>query len=107
MLDFTTILSGCITFIAALDLIKRAYNQISVNPADVDKTAVITPSGLSESLVMTFGLKNGAQSMQRYSDPTVGDLIFVFVYIDDILIAGRAQNTRIVLERLKKITSKS
>ena len=105
LLDFTTILKGCKVF-STLDL-KRAYNQIPVNLADVEKTAVITPFGLFESLGMTFGLKNGAQSMQRYCDAALGDLPFVFVYIDDILIASRTaeeheKHLAIVLERLKK-----
>ncbi|GFQ84417.1 hypothetical protein TNCT_391991 [Trichonephila clavata] len=38
---------------------------------------------------MTFGLKNAAQSFQRFLDSLFRDLPFCFVYIDDILIASR------------------
>ncbi|GFR18274.1 hypothetical protein TNCT_577671 [Trichonephila clavata] len=38
---------------------------------------------------MTFGLRNAAQSFQRFLDSLFRDLPFCFVYIDDILIASR------------------
>ncbi|GFR12994.1 hypothetical protein TNCT_111821 [Trichonephila clavata] len=38
---------------------------------------------------MTFGLRNAAQSFQRFLDSLFRDLPFGFVYIDDILIASR------------------
>ena len=55
---------------------------------------------------MCFGLSNAAQTFQRYADVALGDLWFVFVYIDDILIASRSllehlQHLKKVLERLK------
>lgn len=38
---------------------------------------------------MTFGLRNAAQTFQRFMDEVTRGLDFVFVYIDDILIASR------------------
>ena len=102
--DFTYILKDS-KYYSTLDL-KRTFNQIPVNPSDVEKTAVITPFGLFEYLGMCFGLRNAAQTFQRYADAALGDLPFAFVYIDDILIASptlemHLEHIRIVLERLK------
>ena len=104
LMDFTSILHGTKIY-STLDL-KRAFNQIDINPDDVEKTAVITPFGLFEYTAMCFGLSNAAQTFQRYADTALGDLWFVFVYIDDILIASRTllehlKHLKIVLDRLK------
>ena len=81
--DFSSRLAGCKIF-SKIDLI-RAYNQIPVAPEDVTKTAVITPFGLFEFKRMPYGLRNAAQTLQRFMDEVCRDLDFVFVFIDDIL----------------------
>ena len=86
--DFTAQLAGC-TIFSKVDLM-RGYNQIPVRPKDVPKTAVITPFGLFEFLCMPFGLKNAAQTFQRFIDQVLHGLNFLFAYIDDILIASRS-----------------
>jgi len=104
MVDITSGLSGNAVF-SKLDL-KKGYHQIPVNPADIKKTAIITPFGLFEFLRMPFGLKNAGMTFQRFMDRVMAGLDFVLVYLDDILVASHdrrshAGHLRQVLERLR------
>ena len=87
--DFSAHLAGAVVF-SKVDLV-RGYHQVPVHPQDVPKTAVITPFGLFEFLRMPFGLKGAAQTFQRLMDSVLRDMPFLFVYLDDILVASASR----------------
>lgn len=101
--DFTYILANKHIF-SKID-INRAYHFIQTAPADIEKTAIITPFGLFEFPRMTFGLRNAAQTFQRFMDSVFQGLDFVFNYIDDALIASEnesqhLEHLNIIFQRL-------
>ena len=78
-----------------------------MEPADIHKTAITTPFGLYEFVRMPFGLRNAAQTFQRFIDQLLRGLPFCYAYIDDVLIASTSpaehkEHLRTTLSRLKE-----
>lgn len=103
--DFTYHIAGCTVF-TKIDLVK-AYFQIPVAEEDRHKTAVTTPFGLFEFNRMPFGLRNAAQTFQRFVDTVLRGLTFCHGYIDDLLVASKNEeehktHLEQIFQRLKK-----
>ena len=87
--EFAQALHGATVF-STVDLV-CAFNQIPVAKEDIPKTAITAPFGLFEFPFMTFGLRNTAQTFQRFIDNVLRGLDFCYAYIDDILISSSLQ----------------
>ncbi|GFY21826.1 hypothetical protein TNCV_1169701 [Trichonephila clavipes] len=103
--DFHHILKGKRIF-SKIDLFK-AYFQIPIAEEDKEKTAIITPFGLFEFNVMSFGLRNAPSTFQRFINEVLFELEFIFPYLDDILVASETEeehktHLKLVFDRLQK-----
>ncbi|UYV78413.1 hypothetical protein LAZ67_16001275 [Cordylochernes scorpioides] len=87
--DFHHILKGTRVY-SKIDLCKAFY-QIPITEEDKPKTAIITPFGLFEFNVMSFGLRNATATFQRFMHEVLRNLDFAFVYLDDILVASKTE----------------
>ena len=78
-----------------------------MSEGDIAETAVITPFGLYEFLVLAFGLRNAGSSFQCMMDRVIRGLPFVFCYLDDLRVASRSpqehmEHLFILFQRLRE-----
>lgn len=95
-------------YFSSFDLIS-GYWQVGIAEESVEMTAFSVDGGHYEWLRMPFGLTNAPGTFERLMEKILGEYIgeFVFVYLDDILIASKnwtehKENIRKVLIRLRE-----
>ena len=93
-------------YFTTLDLM-RGYHQVKMAEESKEKTAFVCHRGLYQYCRMPFGLTNAPATFQRLMDKLFNSWNFVFIYLDDILIASRSFSEHIthimqVLQRLQE-----
>ena len=77
-------------YFTKLDLM-RGYYQVKMAEESKEKTAFICHRGLYQFRRMPFGLTNAPATFQRLMERLFAGWDFVFIYLDDILIASRRE----------------
>ena len=72
-------------YFSSLDALD-GFHQIRMHPDDIDKTAVVTPFGSFIWKVMPMGAANAPAMFQRMMNRVFGHLLYLKVYMDDILV---------------------
>ena len=94
-------------YFTTLDLM-RGYHRVKMTEESKAKTAFVCHRGLYQFCRMPFGLTNAPATFQRLMDKLFNGWNFVFIYLDDILIASRNFEEHIshvteVLQRLQDV----
>lgn len=103
-------LQGSVWF-STIDL-KQGFHQIAIHQDSIEKTAFSTQRGHYEYVRLPFGLKNSPAYFNRVMMSALGDLKFVELYVDDIIIHSQdfeshLDHIRTVLERVVKYNLKA
>ncbi|KAG1302226.1 hypothetical protein G6F64_011112 [Rhizopus arrhizus] len=93
---------GGATYFSTLDA-ASGFWQVEMHPNSVEKTGFVTKFGTYEFNVMPFGLTSAPSTFQRMMSDILRDYIgiFVYVFIDDILIYSKDEESH--LEHLRKV----
>lgn len=87
--DLLDRLQGATVF-SSIDL-QSGYWEIPISEEDVPKTAFVTPMGLFEFCVLSFGLTNAPSTFQNHMKRIFSKQLntSVLVYMDDILVFSK------------------
>ena len=99
---FTRVADG--QLFATLDL-SNAYQQVVIDEASRKLTTINTSKGLFEYERLPYGISSGPGIYQRIMEQLLVYIPMTVLYLDDILVSGRApdehdRNLRTVLQRL-------
>lgn len=83
-------------FLSSLDLL-YGYWQVLIHPDDIHKTAIRTPLGSYEYVVMPMGLTNAPATFQRMMESVLRPFLtdFCMVYLDDIIVYSRTEEEHV------------
>ena len=79
--------------VSSIDLL-YGYWQVLIHPEDIHKTAIRTPLGAYEFIVMPMGLCNAPSTFQRMMESVLRPYLtkFCMVYLDDLIIYSKNHN---------------
>ena len=97
-------------FFTSLDE-KAGFWQLQMEIESIAKSSFVTCDGQWEFLVLPFGVVNGPSAFSRIMYMSLGDLDFVEIYLDDILIHSATledhyKHVEIVFKRLAEVNLK-
>ena len=85
---------GAAKFVSKFDLLK-GYWQVPLSARAREISAFITPAGLYEYTVMSFGLRNAPATFQRMMNMVVFGLEGCAVYLDDVVVFSDSWDTHV------------
>ena len=82
--------------LSKMDLL-YGYWQVLMHPDDIHKTAIRTPLGSYEYVVMPMGLTNAPATFQRMMEAVLRPFLtdFCMVYLDDIIVYSRTEEEHV------------
>ena len=85
----------------------KGFYQIDLTPEAREISAFVTPDGLFNYKVMSFGMRNGPATFQRLMNRVFAGLDKTDVYIDDVVVSGATwrehlHQLRVLFERLSQ-----
>lgn len=89
---------GSAKFVSKFDLLK-GYWQVPLSARAREISAFVTPFGLFEYTVMSFGLRNAPATFQRLMNKVISGLEGCAVYLDDVVIFSDTWETHVARVR--------
>lgn len=103
--ELISVLKG-VKYFSVLDL-KDGFWHVELDKNSQDLCTFATPFGNYKFIRMPFGIKSGPKVFQKMNFGIFGDILNVFIYMDDVLIIGKTKEEHdkallAVLERARQ-----